>query len=282
VTGWIKAPTGEKRSFVYEDGHFTIVPSFDASQVVVAGNGIRVFGNSRTAAGLERGFVYDFSWKTNLYFPTFGGPSSTISAGHSFIVVGAAETSSGTMEAFMGNFHTMQIRKLGSLGGANSKALAVNGNYRAVGEAEDSQGRRRAFFFRKGILYDLNNLIDPRAPLILTSAFAINSSDSILAEGSYAGEAVQAYLTLVEPFRDDWRFDLNDLRLQSQDRLANFDSILLNLNGPAGSNYVIQVSTDMVNWEDNSAELYMHETPLWRGYRLGDPKRFFRARQASP
>jgi len=173
--------------------------------------------------------------------------------------VGEAEIGDAKVACLFGQTVTDQLWVLGTLGGTNSKALAMNGNMRVVGQAENSEGRRRAFYYRNGTMWDLNYLIDPRQPALLTSAFAINDSESILAEGSYGGQPAQFFLTLEEPFVDVLKIVPAGIGIY--DGGNGYKQITFPLSGPVTSNCVVQVSTDLKVWEDTSAVIRFHEWP---------------------
>jgi probable HAF family extracellular repeat protein len=75
---------------------------------------------------------------------------------------------------------------LGTLGGSSSYAYAINNNGIAVGTSKDSSNRERAVLWSGTNIIDINNLLsagDVNAGWVLTSAYAINDSGSIVGEG---------------------------------------------------------------------------------------------------
>jgi probable HAF family extracellular repeat protein len=279
VTGWIETATGDKRAFTYFQGHFTVTPAFDASQIGVATDGIHVFGNSTTASGLERGFVWESNFPGDRrYLPTFGGAFSKIHAVAGIWLAGEAQTATGTTNAFVVSVVSTNLLNLRTLGGATSRALGINMNLRVVGQSEDAQGRERAFLYYRGTLYDLNDLLDAPGVFNLTSAFAINDADAILAEGTENGMPVQFYLTLAEPFpHDQIRIEPNSVFLSATG--PNFGSISFFMFGPPATNYVVQMSSDLKTWEDYWARPTFHETPVGHQFSADQPQQFFRVRQ---
>lgn len=253
VTGWAIAPTGEKRAFTYSAGHWEAVPNFGVWSIGNGYDGIRVFGVMKTEEGLERGFVYE-SGRDLRYVGTgrsalYGLPVSGLYA------VGDIEIGDQRVACMVRALHDDpgSLWPLGTLGGKTSKALAGNGNSHAVGESEDAQGRRRAFYYRNATMFDLNNLVDSREPILLTSAYAINNLDSILAEGTYAGEAAQFLLTIDEPFQDVLKFTPTSHVWMNGGYYFGFGS-----SGAEWTRYTVQVSTNFIEWRDLQGEMTVY------------------------
>lgn len=277
VTGWVVAPTGEKRAFTYSAGHFTVLPKFGVSSVGYAVEGSRVAGVSMSEAGVERGFIWrDFG---PIYIPSEG--SSSAVAMRNGRVVGHTELSGGEKVAYYHDEYANLMVKLGTLGGRNSKARGVNWLRRVVGEAEDAEGRRRAFYYRKGTMYDLNHLIDGREPVVLTSAIAINDSDSILAEGSYAGQVAQFFLELVEPFDDSWLIEAGSVWVDKE--APFYPTLRFFHSGPTGQRFAVQVSEDLKSWRDtgDTGDIYEqgNSSDLKEAMAATAPRRFYRLRK---
>lgn len=261
VAGWIISTNGQKRTFRYDAGHFSVLPQVgDSSEPVAIWAGY-VFGNA-TSNGVQRAFRWHISDPSPFYIPNLGGHSSAVYAAYALTLVGESETAKGETNAFLWRTSDYFPSNLGTLGGRNSKALGVNKFGHVVGQSDDSEGRRRAFFHRKGIMHDLNHLIDPRQPLILTTAFAINDNGHILAEGAYAGEAVHVLLTRDEPFNDPLRFESYATGLH---KFSNFEITYIP-SGPNGSNYIVQTSTNMIDWEEKPVWGPFSETSVYRQY----------------
>lgn len=92
---------------------------------------------------------------------------------------------------------------LGSLGGKNGAASALNNEGQAVGWSEIADGTRHAFLYDQGIMEDLNALIPPTSGINLEEAVGIDALGRIVAFGTDASGATHEYLltpsTVPEP-----------------------------------------------------------------------------------
>jgi len=77
---------------------------------------------------------------------------------------------------------------LGTLGGTNSSAAAVNDAGTVVGWSELPNGTNHAYIYDAGLMVDLNDLIATNSGWTLTGASAINSSGHIVGSGTVAGQ----------------------------------------------------------------------------------------------
>lgn len=244
VTGWIEKE-GVKRAFHYSQGHFTVLPEFGLSHI---GYGIddvgTVVGTAQFENGVRKGFLFRQYLGAPEYVPALGGSSSAAYAINFFnVVVGEAETSTGDFQAFLYDLVNDSMVPLGTLGGKTSKALALNRNHKVVGEACNDEGKRRAFLYADGAMADLNSRLPSGNLFILTTAFAINDRDQILAEGTYAGEAVSVLLTPQDPSANSITLKNVQLVVEDQKFLA------FEFKGPEGSNYVVQACSIFPMWE---------------------------------
>jgi probable HAF family extracellular repeat protein len=77
-----------------------------------------------------------------------------------------------------------RMTDLGTLGGAESSALAIDVSGRIVGWSDTADGARHAFLWRAGQMEDLNELVNLEDGIVLEEATAIDDSGHITAIGS--------------------------------------------------------------------------------------------------
>jgi probable HAF family extracellular repeat protein len=82
---------------------------------------------------------------------------------------------------------------LGSFGGTNSAAAAINDAGKIVGYSTTSSGSQHAFVYSGGQMTDLNNLIPSKSGWTLTNATAINSSGQIVGTGTNSEGQTHAF-----------------------------------------------------------------------------------------
>jgi probable HAF family extracellular repeat protein len=88
---------------------------------------------------------------------------------------------------------------LGSLGGANGVANALNNANQVVGWSQIASGAQHAFLYSNGTMQDLNLLIPPLSGITLTSAVGINAAGEVVAFGTDAsGQTNEYFLTPLE------------------------------------------------------------------------------------
>jgi probable HAF family extracellular repeat protein len=83
---------------------------------------------------------------------------------------------------------------LGSLGGTNGAAYALNNSNEVVGWSQIANGSVHAFLWSNGIMQDLNLLIPPSSGITLVSAVGIDSAGDIVAYGTNASGQSHEYL----------------------------------------------------------------------------------------
>jgi probable HAF family extracellular repeat protein len=83
---------------------------------------------------------------------------------------------------------------LGSLGGTNGAAYALNNSNQVVGWSQIASGAQHAFLYSNGTMQDLNLLIPPLSGVTLTSAVGIDSAGEIVAFGTDASGQSNEYL----------------------------------------------------------------------------------------
>jgi probable HAF family extracellular repeat protein len=88
---------------------------------------------------------------------------------------------------------------LGSLGGLNGVANALNNSNQVVGWSQIASGAQHAFLYSNGTMQDLNLLIPPLSGITLTSAVGIDSAGEIVAFGTDpSGKTNEYFLTPLE------------------------------------------------------------------------------------
>lgn len=111
-------------------------------------------------------------------------------------VVGNSPAGNNTRHAFFYDEGAKKIRDLGTLGGANSFALAVNNLGQAVGYSQITTGNTNAthaFLYSNGEMIDLNNRIINNSGWELIEATGINDSGQIAVTGR-RGDQHHAFL----------------------------------------------------------------------------------------
>ncbi len=83
---------------------------------------------------------------------------------------------------------------LGSLGGTNGAAYALNNSNEVVGWSQIASGAQHAFLYSNGTIQDLNGLLPPLSGITLTSAVGIDSAGEIVAFGTDASGQTNEYL----------------------------------------------------------------------------------------
>ncbi len=85
---------------------------------------------------------------------------------------------------------------LGSLGGANGAAYALNNSNEVVGWSQIASGAQHAFLYANGAMTDLNSLIPVSSGIVLTSAVGIDAAGEIVAYGTdSSGQSHEYFLT---------------------------------------------------------------------------------------
>jgi probable HAF family extracellular repeat protein len=83
---------------------------------------------------------------------------------------------------------------LGSLGGTNGVANALNNSNQVVGWSQTASGAQHAFLFSNGTMHDLNLVIPPASGITLNSAVGIDAAGDIVAYGTNASGQSHEYL----------------------------------------------------------------------------------------
>ena len=88
---------------------------------------------------------------------------------------------------------------LGSLGGTNGVANALNNSNQVVGWSQIANGAQHAFLYANGSMQDLNSLIPSSSGFVLTSAVGIDSAGDIVAYGTSPSGQTDEYLLTPTP-----------------------------------------------------------------------------------
>jgi probable HAF family extracellular repeat protein len=85
---------------------------------------------------------------------------------------------------------------LGTLGGNNAAADALNNANLVVGWSEVTDGTHHAFLYANGVMQDLNTLIPPLSGVVLNDAVGIDADGRIVAFGTdRSGDSHEYLLT---------------------------------------------------------------------------------------
>ena len=132
-----------------------------------------VAGTLENAAGQFRAFSWDRKGSAQELGTLGGANSYGMAVSDSGLVAGSAQTGAGYLHAFL---YEGSVRDLGTLGGNNSAAYDVNAMGQVVGYSFDVLGRSRAFVWFNGMMFDLNELVNPDSGWTLDAAYGINDA----------------------------------------------------------------------------------------------------------
>ena len=209
IVGWAETVTGNQQGFVsLGGGSLQTLPSPGASDSYAFGiNGANVIVGVSYLSGQPHGTIWSGSIVTDLGAGVFAmaiNASGTIvgSNGHAFKLVNGTYQDLGTLpggawsaayglndsgtavgygDLASGLFRAMvwnadgSVTQLGTLGGANSYATAVNNAGEVIGHAGTSSGYEHAFLDSGGVMQDLGTLDGG-----CSYAYGINSSGAIV------------------------------------------------------------------------------------------------------
>jgi probable HAF family extracellular repeat protein len=161
------------------------------------GSDVLVVGNSETPSGATRAF-YWYTRRLLVSGPqdlgSLGGHSSFATDINAARVVGAAETASGTMHAFLVVLGGA-MEDLGTLGGRSSLANGINSPGQVIGAAETASAAIHAFLADPGSpLQDLGTLGGKNSV-----AYGLNAEGAVVGGAETAGGAGHAFLAQGAP-----------------------------------------------------------------------------------
>lgn len=181
IVGYSSLSDGDIQGFLYSAGGMTALGTLGGGDSFAYGvNGAgQVVGAARSEEGYLRAFSYANGAMTDL--GTLGGDASSgIAINDSGLIVGGAEYA-----AF--NYYTRAFMYSGGAMtelNANvpwSNAADINNAGYVVGTMAREDFSNYGYLYRDGVIYDLNELIDPSLGLVIDSATAINSAGDIVA-----------------------------------------------------------------------------------------------------
>ncbi|HZZ43732.1 MAG TPA: hypothetical protein VFE58_12405 [Tepidisphaeraceae bacterium] len=198
-------------AFLYSNGTMTdigVLPGTADTQAAGVNDSGEVVGESYLSGGYNyHAFVYVDGTMTDL--GTLGGEISSASAiNNAGQIVGKA--SLGVLATYFNSHSSLSIDEahaflyssgtmtdLGTLGGYQSQADAINNLGQIVGESDITPGSyaEHAFLYFDGTMIDLNSLIDPATGWVLNEATGINDRGQIIGNGMYDGQQEAFLLT---------------------------------------------------------------------------------------
>ena len=87
------------------------------------------------------------------------------------------------------------MKDLGTLGGTQSFAYAINDLSEVIGYSYTSNGAQDAFLYEGGVMLDLNSLLPVGSGWSLTAAYGINDAGDIVGTGTYNGQTFAVELS---------------------------------------------------------------------------------------
>ena len=199
VVGAATTASNASDAFVWQNGVMTDLNSLlpaNSGWIVSSATGIndngQITGNG-SHNGFQRAFLLSSGVITDL--GNLGGPGSSIAHGlnNSGQVVGLGSASNIQSFAFLYSGGVMS--NLGSLNGgssADSEAFAINSSAQVVGLSTFAGGggllNPHAALWQNGQITDLNKVIAKNSPWVLSKAFGINDTGSIVGQGSIGGQ----------------------------------------------------------------------------------------------
>lgn len=176
VVGNCSATNGDRRAFLYANGHLTDLGTLGGTNSYAYGinNYGDIVGGAETTTGIEDAFLDSKSVMTDL--GTFGGTASEARAiNNQGQIAGNFWTPGDTaLHAYLYSAGTMS--DLGTLGGTRSQAFAINDNGEVVGQSSiTGLNPYHAFLYSGGTMNDLGTLGG-----VQSFAYGINNSGQVV------------------------------------------------------------------------------------------------------
>ncbi|OFX14902.1 MAG: hypothetical protein A2Z18_02535 [Armatimonadetes bacterium RBG_16_58_9] len=193
ICGHASTAAGKAHSFISENGVMTDLAPSDPLQHVA--NAMNEFGH---VVGTSPNYAYLWKDGQMTLLGSLGGGGTDARAVNDFDeVVGYSATSRlrGQYHAFI--WRNGVMTDIGHLGGGFSIGLGINNFGEVVGYSSTSNGGDAPFIWQKGVIKNLNDLIDPYSGWVLTNAFDINEAGQIVGSGRYNNVYHAFLLTLV-------------------------------------------------------------------------------------
>jgi probable HAF family extracellular repeat protein len=242
IVGSAGDANNDSRAFLYTNGKMTNLDTFGGSNSVATAINTtgQVVGYATVPPGDILGFLY-YPGASNQMLGNLGGP---VCQPYAINDAGQIAGEAGTPGGYSHAFFSLQgfMVDLGTLGGFNSAALGMNNYGQIAGWSENDQLQDHAFLWQNDVMYDLNELLPTNSGWTLQYATAINDAGQIVGYGlNGTNENDQAFLLTLA----------TNSQVQPQDSqlLAYIKGQFnLNLPVPLGSPFVVQASTDLLNW----------------------------------
>jgi probable HAF family extracellular repeat protein len=203
IVGRARIPDNNEHAFLYENGQMLDLGTLGgstswANSINASG---QIVGGSHLPDGRWRAYRYSNGVMVGL--PTLGAGETSWSV--SFHNNDAGQIVGWSEITNQGNclgFHLLhgfvysngQTTDVGTLGGSCSLAAGINDLGHVVGWAYTAEDRQHAFYYRDGMMQDLNNLIPAGSGWELTYATAINDAEQIVGWGLINGQGPHAFL----------------------------------------------------------------------------------------
>lgn len=170
-----------------------IGPGGNAVAYAINSNG-RLTGWTDTLGGNQDAFV----WNGTKWFDLGGLPGAYFTFGsdinNSGDVVGESDTGTGNF-AFFHRHGTKNMVNLGTLGGSSSSAIGIGRTDEIVGTSRTASEELHAFYYRYGVMTDLNTRIPADSGWVLQAARNITDHGLIVGYGLHNGKTHAFLLT---------------------------------------------------------------------------------------